>query len=139
MEYFRDPYRITTDKSQMDKNAIQEMLHGYCWEGDLPPSVLEAGMRSSLCWGLFHGEKQIGFARIISDYAIFAYLGDFVIHPAYRRRGLGRWLLECIWEHPQLQTIRRWVVITRHNRDFFSKMGFQPLTEPEDFMEIFRL
>ncbi|MBN2354549.1 GNAT family N-acetyltransferase [candidate division KSB1 bacterium] len=137
MEYFRDHFRITTDKSRMDIDAIHRMLLGTYWGGNLPRNILEASMRSSLCWGLFEGDRQIGFARVISDYTTFAYLCDVVIDESYRKRGLGAWLLQCILEHPQLQGLRRWMLSTLDAHELYKKLGFRPLTKPEKFMEIY--
>jgi N-acetylglutamate synthase-like GNAT family acetyltransferase len=138
MEYFRDNFRITTDKGQMDIDAILRLLHTTYWAPNRSKALQEACMRSSLCYGLFDGNEQIGYARVISDYATFAYLCDVIIAEPYQHRGLGKWLMECILEHPQLQGMRRWLLSTRDAKGFYAQFGFTPLSAPEKFMEIFR-
>lgn len=137
MEYYRENFRISTDKGLMDVDAIHRLLLATYWATQLPRNTLESCMRSSLCFGVFDGEKQIGFARAISDYTTFAYLCDVVIEESYRTKGLGKWLIACILEHPQLQGLRRWMLSTRDVHRLYEKFGFKPLTNPEKFMEIY--
>jgi len=138
MEYFSDNFRITTDKGQMNIDTIHQLLVKTYWAATRSKSTQEACMRSSLCYGLFDGDEQIGFARVISDYATFAYLCDVVIAEPYRGRGLAKWMMSCILEHPQLQGMRRWLLSTRDAHEFYAKFGFAPLSKPEKFMEIYR-
>lgn len=95
-------------------------------------------MRNSLCFGLFRGRKQIGFARVISDRSTFAYLADVFVLPGHRGRGLGKWLMECIMSHPELKGLRRWLLVTRDAHGLYEKFGFTLLAHPERLMEIHR-
>ncbi len=90
----------------------------------------------SLCFALLEGDQQIGFARVISDRATVAYLGDVFVLPEYRGRGLSKWLVECVLAHPQLQGLRRWVLVTADAHGLYSRFGFKPLARPEGFMEL---
>jgi GNAT superfamily N-acetyltransferase len=88
-----------------------------------------------LCFALLDGHRQVGFARVISDYATIAYLNDVFVLSEYRGRGLSKWLMECITSHPELQGLRRWMLATRDAHGLYEKFGFTPLKKPEVFME----
>jgi GNAT superfamily N-acetyltransferase len=109
--------------------------HSY-WARSIPRETFEKSVRNSLCFGLFHGNRQVGFARVISDYATLAYLADVFILPAYRGRGLAKWLTECIVSHPDLQNLRRWILVTQDAHGLYRKCGFTPLARPESYMEM---
>jgi GNAT superfamily N-acetyltransferase len=100
--------------------------------------VLTRAVAGSLCFGLYHGAEQVGFARVITDRATFAYLCDVYILEAHRGRGLGRWLMELVVAHPALQGLRRFVLVTRDAHRLYERFGFQPLARPEGYMEIYR-
>ena len=87
---------------------------------------------------MYHGQQLVGFARIISDRATFAYLADVFILPSHRVRGLSRWLMECIVSHPDLQGLRRWMLATQDAHGLYAKFGFTPIRNPEAWMEIHR-
>jgi len=89
----------------------------------------------SLCFGVFAGPAQVGFARVITDRATFAYIGDVNILDAFQGRGLGRWLMECIVGHPELQSLRRWSLVTRDAHGLYAQFGFTPLDKPQGYME----
>ena len=95
-------------------------------------------MRNSLCFGAYHAGRQIGLARVISDYATIAYLGDVYVLSEYRGRGLSKWMMECILAHPDLQNLRRWILNTRDAHDLYRRYGFTDLKRPEGFMELHR-
>lgn len=97
--------------------------------------TVQRSLENSLCFALLDGERQVGFARVISDYATIAYLGDVFVLPEYRRRGLGKWLIECVVGHPSLQGLRRWMLGTRDAHGLYEQFGFTPLKRPETFME----
>jgi ribosomal protein S18 acetylase RimI-like enzyme len=133
----RSEFQITTDKLRLDV----DMIHGFLsreseWAKGIPKSTLEKSIRNSLCFGLFQGSRQIGFARVISDYATIAYLGDVFVLPEYRGRGLAKWLMECIVGHPELQNLRRWILVTEDAHGLYRKYGFVSLTQPDGFMEL---
>ncbi len=90
----------------------------------------------SLCFSLLEGATQIGFARVVSDRATIAYLGDVFVLPEFRGRALGKWLMECVLAHPELQGLRRWILLTRDAHGLYEQLGFKPLSRPERYMEL---
>lgn len=136
-EWRKDDFHITTAFDRLNLDVI----HGYLaresyWASGIPRATVEKSMQNSLCFGLFHGKTQIGFARVISDYATFAYLADVFVLPKYRGQGLAKWLMECIMAHPELRGLRRWLLVTRDAHGLYQKSGFTPLAHPERLMEI---
>jgi GNAT superfamily N-acetyltransferase len=107
------------------------------WAYGITRETVASSIANSLCFGLFDGSAQIGFARVISDRATFAYLCDVYVSEDYRGRGLGKWLLEVVTSHPDLKRLRRFVLATRDAHGLYEKFGFTPLNKPEIFMEIF--
>ena len=135
-EWRRSKFRITTDQGQLHLETIHAFLANQSeWAKGIPRSTLEKSMRNSLCFGLFQENKQVGFARVISDRATIAYLGDVFVLPAYRGRGLAKWLMESIFSHPDLQGLRRWILVTEDVHRLYRKYGFTQLAHPEGFME----
>ncbi|MBL8868920.1 MAG: GNAT family N-acetyltransferase, partial [Planctomycetaceae bacterium] len=104
----------------------------------IPIDVVQRAISGSLCFGLFHHSNQIGFARVISDRATFAYLCDVYVLDDYQKQGLGEWLMEVIVAHPDLQGLRRFVLVTRDAHGLYQRFGFRPLARPEGYMEIHR-
>ncbi|MGB6781183.1 MAG: GNAT family N-acetyltransferase [Terracidiphilus sp.] len=127
---------MTTDRRRLDIEVVHGFLalHSY-WASGIPRTTLEESIRNSLCFGLFHSTEQIGFARVISDFATFAYLGDVFVAPGFRGRGLSKWLLECVCSHPGLKDLRRWILVTGDAHGLYTKFGFTQLAHPENFME----
>jgi GNAT superfamily N-acetyltransferase len=136
VETMRDEYCVSTDPLRLDTAAVYAYLTRSYWAGGIPEETVKRALRDSLCFGLYHGDAQIGLARIISDYATFAYLCDVYVLKEYRGRGLGKWLMECVMLHPELQQLRRFSLATRDAHDFYRRFGFQPLARPERVMEI---
>ena len=133
----RDPFTISTDPTRLDVDAIAAMLSRSYWADTRPREKLERALAHSLVFGLYDGSRQIGLARIISDFAIFAYLCDLIIHEDYRGHGLGKWLLESIHSYPDLQGLRRWALVTRNAHGLYTQFGWTPLNAPERWMEKF--
>jgi GNAT superfamily N-acetyltransferase len=131
-------FHISTDKSLLDLSLIHHFLEKCYWAENIPYSVLEKSIHNSLCFGVYEGEKQVGFARVITDYATFAYLEDVFVITPYRGRGLGKWLIDTILKHPELQNIRMWLLLTDDAHELYRRYGFQELAHPEIFMEITR-
>lgn len=130
-------YEISTSRRRLDVDTVYEFLSSHSeWARGIPRTVFEKSVRLSLCSGLFCGTRQVGFARIISDYPTIAYLGDVFVLPEYRGRGLAKWLMECIIAHPDLQNLRRWILVTEDAHGLYRKYGFTPLARPEGFMEL---
>lgn len=131
----RGTFTVTCDPDRMDRTVIAEFLASSYWAKGIPPATVERSMANSLCFALLDGDQQVGFARVISDYTTVAFLNDVFVLPAYRGRGLSKWLMECITSHPDLQGLRRWMLSTRDAHGLYGKFGFTPLKKPEVFME----
>jgi GNAT superfamily N-acetyltransferase len=134
-EWRRDPYRISTDPSQLDLSVVHGFLTTCYWAVGIPLDVVRRSIEHSLPFGLYDGERQIGFARVITDYATYAYIGDVFVLPDHRGRGLGHWLIETIVAHPDLQGLRRWSLATRDAHALYRSVGFTSLGAPERWME----
>ncbi|WP_282609955.1 GNAT family N-acetyltransferase [Pelagibius sp. Alg239-R121] len=136
MDWRRDEYWLTTDSTVFDMDVLFRFIseESY-WARGIPRSTFDKALRNSLSFGLFDGEHQIGFARVVSDFATMAYLGDVFIRDDYRGRGLSKWMMECILSHPDLLGLRRWMLATADAHELYRKFGFTPLRAPEKFME----
>ena len=97
---------------------------------------MERSLRNALCFGLYRDEAQLGLVRVITDYATIAYVGDVYVLPEHRGRGLSKWMMECVLAHPELQHLRRWILITRDAHGLYRQFGFRELKRPEGFMEL---
>jgi len=136
LEYSRGEFVVSTDPARLELDTLHNFLTRCYWAEGIPREVVARSLENSLCFGVFRGPHQIGFARVISDYATYAYLGDVFILDAYRGRGLAKFLMQCIRQHPQLQGLRRWTLATRDAHGLYTQFGFRPLIRPERFMEI---
>ncbi len=131
-------YSITTDKSKMDVIAIHDFLSKHSgWSDNIPLETVQTSIEHSLNFGLFHKQQQIGFARVISDYATIAYLGDIYVLESYRGKGLSKQLMEAVMNHPNLQGLRRWILLTSTADWLYKKYGFTKLRKPELYMELY--
>ncbi len=136
-EYRRDRFVITTDKSRLDRDLIYRTLVRMYWSEEVPREIVETAIDNSLCYGLFDGDRQAGFARVITDYASFAYLCDVFVIEEYRGHQLGVWLIECVMIHPVMPKMRRVMLATRDAHGLYSRFGFGP-ARPDRVMEIWR-
>ncbi|HSS44711.1 MAG TPA: GNAT family N-acetyltransferase [Thermoanaerobaculia bacterium] len=136
MEWRRDDYSISTDRDRLDREVIHAFLRESYWARGIPREVVDRAIENALCFGLYAGDRQIGFARVISDLSTFAYLADVFVLDAHRGRGLGTWLVEVIRAHPDLQNLRRWMLATEDAHGLYRKFGFRPLQTPQRIMEI---
>jgi N-acetylglutamate synthase-like GNAT family acetyltransferase len=127
---------ISTDKSLLDLDVIYNFLSSSYWAKDRPLSVTKKSIENSLTFGVYLEEKQIGFARVVTDYATFAYLADVFILDVYRGKGYSKELIKRITTHPELQTVRRWMLATKDAHKLYSKFGFRVLRNHERFMEM---
>lgn len=136
-ERTRGAYTVTTDPARLDLAAVHDFLvHAYWCEG-VPRELLARAFANSLCFSLLtEGSRQVGLARVCTDSATFAYLMDVYVLPDHRGQGLGRWLIECVMDHPRLAGLRRFSLITRDAHGLYSPFGFRPLAHPERHMEI---
>lgn len=136
MRWTKAEFSIDTDRSKLDVDAIQVFLENDSyWAQTRTREQTEAAIENSICFGLYHVERQIGFARVVSDRATFAYIGDVYVLDEFRGQGLGKWLMETIIAHPELQGLRRWVLATRDAHGLYEKYGFHELVHPERWME----
>jgi GNAT superfamily N-acetyltransferase len=135
-EWRRDGLAISTDRSRLDRKAIHEFLAGSYWAKGIPRDVVDRSIGNALCFGLYDGARQVGFARVITDSATFAYLADVFVLESHRGRGLATWLMEAILAHPDLQGLRRWMLVTRDAHPLYRKLGFRELAHPERIMEM---
>ena len=128
---------ITTDRSQLDTELIHRFLseESY-WAKGRSREAVERSIENSLCFGAFDGGKQVGFARAITDYATFVYIADVFVIDDYRGRGVGKMIMQAIIEHPSLQGLRRWSLVTRDAHELYRQFGFGELKNPERHMEI---
>jgi GNAT superfamily N-acetyltransferase len=129
-------YLISTDKSRLNLGVIRDFLSTSYWAAGVPGDVVRRSIQNSLAFGVYEGEEQVGFARVVTDYATFAYLADVFVLEAHRGRGLAKWLMEVITSHPRLQGFRRWMLATRDAHELYRRFGFAELERPEIFMEI---
>jgi GNAT superfamily N-acetyltransferase len=149
----RGEFVISTDRARLDLDAIHGFLTNCYWAKGIPRDVVERSIEHSLCFGIYHegdekspppakparsGTSQVGFARVISDFATVAYLGDVFVLETYRGRGLSKWMMECILQHPSLRGLRRWILLTRDAHGLYAKSGFTRLQAPDRYMELHR-
>ncbi len=138
LEIYKDNFTISTDPARLDMDAIVNMLTRAYWALGRPRERTERALNNSLVFGLYDGDKQVGLARVVSDYAVFAYLCDVFIHEDYRAQGLGKWLIESVMSHPDLQGLRRWTLATRDAHELYRQFGWDDLQSPDKWMEILR-
>ena len=134
-EWRRGEYLISTDKSMLDLAVVHGFLTTSYWAPGIPLDTVKKSIEHSLSFGVYWREQQVGFARVITDYATFAYIGDVFILDEFRGRGLSKWLMEVIADHPELQGLRRWMLLTRDAHGLYEKTGFARSRTPERYME----
>lgn len=132
----RGAYRVTTDRQQIDFDAVLSLLHGTNWGGGMTLAVLERAGENSVCFGLYEGQSLIGFARAVTDLATYAYLTDVVVDETQRGQGLGRWLIECVLAHPDLQNLRRISLLTSGAQALYLPFGFEIGPGTKTYMEL---
>ena len=158
VEHRRGKFVISTDPARLDLDLIYDFLTNCYWAKGIPRDVVTRSIEHALCFGIYdesraefpllakparNGAPQVrpplvGFARVISDFATIAYLGDVFVLESHRGRGLSKWLMECILEHPALQNLRRWILLTRDAHELYRKFGFTALKSPDRYMELHR-
>lgn len=129
-------FSIITNKSKFDIDYIHSVLSKMYWSQNVPKETVQRSIDGSFCFAVYDGEKQIGFARVVTDFTTFGYLADVFIDETYRGKGLGKWLVQTIMEHPDLQGFRRWLLATRDAHSLYAGFGFTALTNPDRFMQI---
>jgi GNAT superfamily N-acetyltransferase len=137
-EWHRGEYIISTDPARLDTGMIHDYLSGSSyWAQGRPLEKVCRSIENSLPFGVYKGGKQIGFARVVTDYATFAWLADVFVLPEFRGEGIGKWMIGVIVDHPLLPGLRRWVLATKDAHGLYAQYGFKPLQSPERFMERF--
>jgi GNAT superfamily N-acetyltransferase len=134
-----DGFTVSTDPARLDLNVVHDYLdRDSYWAAGIPRQTLERAVAGSLCFGVYEGGKQVGFARVVTDRATFAYLCDVFVLSAYRGRGLSKWLVECVVAHPDLQGLRRFVLVTKDAHGLYARFGFETPADPTTYMHIHR-
>ena len=128
-------YVVSCDPSRLNLDVIHGFLTESYWAYGITKEKVENSIRHSLCFGLYDGDSQIGFARVLSDYTHFGLLADVFVLESHRKKGLGKFLVGTVLEHPALQGLRRFTLATKDAHGLYAKLGFQPLSNPERFME----
>jgi GNAT superfamily N-acetyltransferase len=147
VEARRDGFLISTDPSRIDLDLVHAFLRDIYWCAGIPRDTVWKGIENSITFGVYEDDAraaattqkramQFGFARVVTDRATFAYLTDVFILDNYRGRGLSAWLMEIILEHPDLQGLRRFCLLTRDAHGLYAKFGFKPLPDPSRYMEL---
>ncbi len=133
----KNEFYISNDKSKLDIDAIHNFLSTKAyWCLNIPKEKVEISVENSLCFGLYENNIQIGFARIITDFSTIAYLGDVYILEKYRGKGLSKWLMETIMNFPELQGLRRWILLTGDAHELYRKYGWTDLADSSKWMEL---
>jgi GNAT superfamily N-acetyltransferase len=139
VESRRGEFLISTDPARLDRSVIHQFLTECYWAKGIPAEVVSRSIDHSLCFGVYDGQgAQVGFARVVTDFATVAYLGDVFVLASHRGRGLSKWLMEAIGQHPGLQGLRRWMLVTGDAHGLYSQFGFTPVAAPEKWMELHR-
>jgi GNAT superfamily N-acetyltransferase len=136
MDFTKDRFYISTEKEKMDIDLIHSFLSRSYWAQGISKEIIRRSIEGALCFGVFENDKQVGFARMITDRATFAYLADVFIIEEYRGLGLSKWLIEVILLHPDLQGLRRMMLATRDAHELYKKFGFTPLNNVDRWMHI---
>jgi GNAT superfamily N-acetyltransferase len=153
VEHRRSEFLISTDPARLDLDVIHGFLTNCYWAKGIPREVVARSIEHSLCFGVYdegserlprlakearRGAPQVGFARVVSDFATVAYLGDVFVIESHRGRGLSKWMMECVMQHPALQGLRRWILLTRDAHGLYAQSGFTRVKSPERYMELHR-
>ena len=135
--FYKDGFCISTEKARLDIHAIHHFLSTQSyWCANIPFNTVKNSIENSLNFGLYAGETQIGLSRIVTDFSTVAYLGDVFVLPAFRGKGLSKWLMQTIIDYPELQGLRRWILSTKDAHGLYKQFGWVPFAFPERWMEI---
>ena len=137
MQIRDNDYTVSTDRSLLDLPLIHTFLSTQAyWCLNIPFATVKRSVENSLCFGVYLGDRQVGFARVITDYATIAYLGDVFILPEHRGKGLSKRLIGEIMAYPDLQGLRRWILLTSDAHGLYLQYGWKPIVGPDRYMEI---
>jgi GNAT superfamily N-acetyltransferase len=136
-EWRRGAWLVSTDRARLQIDVVHGYLARSYWASGIAREKVERSLASSFCFGLYEAAtgRQVGFARVITDFETFAYVGDVFVLEEARGQGLATWLMEVILAHPRLQGLRRWVLATRDAHGLYRKVGFRAVEKPEEYME----
>ncbi|HZR83362.1 MAG TPA: GNAT family N-acetyltransferase [Candidatus Binatia bacterium] len=134
----RDEYEISTDPARLRLDVVHGFLRTSYWAENIPRAVVARSVRHSLNFGVYRGGEQVGYARVVTDRAVFGFVMDVFVLPPHRGRGLAKWLMATILAHPELQGFRRWMLTTKDAHGVYAQVGFTPCSAPEQVMEIVR-
>ena len=135
-EWRHDGYTVSTNPARLDLEVVHGFLAASYWAEGIPRDTVERSIAHSIVFGLYSPDgAQVGFARVASDRATVAYLGDVFVLEAHRGRGLAKWLMACVHAHPELQGLRRWILLTRDAHALYRQHGWTPLAKPDRWME----
>lgn len=137
LEWRRGDFVISTDRNLVDVEMVHRFLseESY-WAAGIPIDVVRRSIENALCFGVYKGGRQVGFARVVTDYSTFAYIGDVFVLEEHRGQGLSKWMMSVVREHPDLQGLRRWMLATADAHGLYSQFGFRPLQHADRWMEI---
>jgi GNAT superfamily N-acetyltransferase len=139
-QWQRTDFEISTDPTRIDLDVTQQFLSTEAyWSQGVPRDIVQRAVAGSIVFGVYHrtatGWEQVGMARVVSDRATFAWVCDVFVLDSFRGHGLGKWLMECVAAHPELQGLRRWMLATRDAQGLYKQTGFTELHDPSRFME----
>ena len=139
IESRRGEFVVSTDPARLDLDVIHGFLTSCYWAEGIPRELVARSIQHSLCFGVYDGSgAQVAFARVVSDFATVAYLGDVFVLESHRGRGVSTFMMECIMQYPSLQHLRRWILLTRDAHGLYKKFGFTPLKSADRYMELHR-
>jgi GNAT superfamily N-acetyltransferase len=139
MEWRRDDDWVSDDPARLDRALVHRFIAGQSyWAQGIPEATMNKAIDHSLCFGVYRGAAQVGFARVVTDRTTFAYLCDVFVDEAHRGAGLGKWLVTCVLAHPDLQGLRRFALMTRDAHELYRRFGFEPLPDATRYLEIHR-
>jgi|ERR1035438_5661707 GNAT superfamily N-acetyltransferase len=139
MEYRRGEFLISTSRERLNLEVIHGFLTNCYWAKGISREIVARSIEHSLCFGIYENVgAQVGFARVVTDFATVAYLGDVFVLESHRGLGLSKWLMDCIVRYPELGNLRRWILLTRDAHGLYSQFGFTPVKAPERYMELHR-
>ncbi len=139
MEYRLGEFLISTSRERLSLDVVHGFLTNCYWAKGIPREIVARSIEHSLCFGIYEsGGTQVGFARVVNDFATVAYLGDVFVLESHRGRGLSKWLMQCVMQHPALANLRRWILLTRDAHGLYAQFRFTPVSAPERYMELHR-
>lgn len=139
VEFHRGDFVVSTDPARLNLDVIHDFLTHCYWARGIPRQTVARSIEHSLCFGIYDGSgTQVGFGRVITDFATVAYLGDVFVLQSHGGRGLSKFMMDCIMQHPALQGLRRWILLTRDAHGLYKNFGFTPLKSAERYMELHR-